>query len=507
MNKDYEALTNHLDRTMAFKTALTLFEWDGETLSPEKAMELTSKTIGILSNEYFSSLINDEVKGLLLKLEGEGQDELTFNEKAILKHLKKTFDELEPIPPKEYQANKELLAKAPGIWAKAKAKQSFDDFAPCLEELINYQKKFVNYRASAGKTGENCSGFYDILLNDYEEDFNTKVLDEFFGKMKDNILPLIKEIAKKRDTIDKTYNHQTYDLEKQRAFCKFISGYVGFDSSRGVIAESAHPFTTNLHNKDVRITDHFYENNLESGIFSMIHESGHAIYEMHIDDAITMTLVGTGTSMGMHESQSRFFENIIGRSEAFWVPLYPKLKETFPEQLKDVTFDHFIKGINKAAPNLIRTEADELTYSLHIIIRYEIEKMIFDGDVKVKDLPAIWNQKYEEYLGLTPANDSEGILQDIHWACGNFGYFPSYAVGSAIASQIAAYMKSVMPMEEYLKEGNITPIREFLNHHIHQYGATKNTNELLMGMMGEAFNPDYYIQYLKDKFTKLYGLE
>jgi carboxypeptidase Taq len=493
---------------MAFEAALTLFEWDSETLAPEESMVLTSKTIGILSNEYFTNLIQEDVKKLIEKLsEEKKQKELDFNQKAIVKNIKKTYEELEHIPPEEYQAYKEITAKASGIWEKAKEKKCFEDFAPCLEEIIKYQKKFVGYRAEyAKKQGKGQIMPYDILLNDFEEGFNMKLLDEFFQKIKEAVIPLLKEVAKRTDTIDKTYNYQYFDINKQKEFCNYVSSYVGFDYNRGVVAESAHPFTTNLHNRDVRITNHFFDHNLESAIFSIIHESGHGIYEMHIDDAITQTPVGGGTSMGMHESQSRFFENVIGRSKAFWIPLFPKLKDTFPEQLKDVSLEQFIKGINKSAPNLIRTEADELTYPLHIIIRYEIEKMIFAGDVEVKDLPKVWNQKYKEYMGITPQDDSEGILQDIHWAGGDFGYFPSYAIGSAIAAQIYHHMKSVMPMDKYLEEGNITPIREYLNNHIHKYGATKNTKEILKEIMQEELNADYYVTYLTDKYKNLYNL-
>jgi carboxypeptidase Taq len=228
---------------------------------------------------------------------------------------------------------------------------------------------------------------------------------------------------------------------------------------------------------------------------------------MNIDDSITQTPVGGGSSMGVHESQSRFFENMLGRSEAFWTPVYPKLINTFKEQLEDITLSHFIEGINKAKPGLIRTEADELTYSLHIIVRYEIEKMIFNNEVTVEELPAIWNQKYKEYLGIEPVNDSEGILQDIHWSGGSFGYFPSYAIGSAVAAQIYYHMEKVLPIKEYLLEGNISPIKEYLREHIHQYGATKNTSELLKELMKEDFNADYYIDYLTEKYTKLYQLD
>ncbi|WFR59743.1 carboxypeptidase M32 [Anaerocolumna sp. AGMB13025] len=501
MNKNYEELSKKIEKCMAFQAALTLFEWDAETLAPEESMEYTSKTIGILSNEFFTSLINDEVKKLIRKLSDDKEHEtLDFNQKAIVKEIKKSIEELEHIPPEEYQAFSELTAKASGIWSRAKNKKSFADFSETLDEIIMYRKKFAGYRA------KNKEKLYDILLNDFEEGFNMEKLDEFFGKIKEAVIPLLKEVTKRKDTIDKSYNHKYYDVEKQKEFCRYVSGYVGFDFNRGVIAESAHPFTTNLHNHDVRITNHFHEDNLESAIFSIIHESGHGIYEMHIDDAITQTPVGTGTSMGMHESQSRFFENVIGRSEAFWKPLFPKLKETFPEQLKEVTLEHFIKGINKAAPGFIRTEADELSYSLHIIIRYEIEKMIFADELKIEDLPKVWNEKYKKYMGIEPENDAIGVLQDIHWAGGSFGYFPSYAIGSAIAAQIYYHMNSIMPIDEYLTAGNLTPIREYLNNHIHKYGKTKNTNEILTEMMGEELNADYYVKYLTEKYNKLYEL-
>ena len=223
---------------------------------------------------------------------------------------------------------------------------------------------------------------------------------------------------------------------------------------------------------------------------------------MYIDDAITQTPVGTGTSMGMHESQSRFFENVIGRSKEFWEPIYPRLQEMFPQQLKVVSLEHFIQTINVAEPGLIRTEADELTYSLHVIVRYEIEKMIFADEISVEDLPRVWNEKYQEYLGICPTNDKEGILQDIHWAGGSFGYFPSYALGSAIAAQIYYHIEEKMPLHQYLHDGNIKPIREYLTDNIHRFGMTKNTREILKDMTGEDLDAKYYCKYLMDKYNK-----
>lgn len=501
MSKTFEKLQPFLDKSMALQTARNLFDWDDQTTAPFEAAEYTSKVIGILSDEYMKSMVNDDVRKLLKKLQEEKeQEELTNVEKAIVKELAKTYEQLESIPPEEYRAFNELTSVSSRKWSKAKKDNKFDDFAPYLKKVIDLKKKFAGYRVKGDKKP------YEVLLSDYDECFMIRELDIFFDKVKEEVIPLLKDVSKKAETIDKSYNYLNYDIEKQREFCKFLSGYVGFDFSRGVIAESAHPFTMQLHNHDVRITDRYMEDNLESAMFSIIHESGHAIYEMNIDDAITQTLVGGGASMGMHESQSRFYENLIGRSKDFWEPIYDKLVNTYPDNLKTITLDHFIKGINKAAPSLIRTEADELSYTIHIIVRYEIEKMIFNDEVTVEELPDVWNKKYQEYMGITPSTDTEGILQDTHWSWGEFGYFPSYAIGTAVSSQIYACMMEKMPLNDYLKDGNLIPIREFLRDYIHKYGAVKNTNEILKEVCGEEFNAEYYVTYLKEKYAKLYDL-
>lgn len=501
MSKTFEKLQPYLDKSMAFQTARNLFEWDDQTTAPFEAAEYSSKVIGILSDEYMKSIINDDVRKLLKKLlEKKEQAELTDTEKAIVKELEKTYEQLESIPPEEYRAFSELTSESNRKWAKAKKDNKFDDFAPYLKKVIEYKKKFAAYRVKDDKKP------YEVLLSDYDECFMIKELDLFFEQIKKEIIPLLKEVAKKAETVDKSYNYLNYDTTKQKNFCKYLSGYIGFDFNRGVIAESAHPFTLQMHNHDVRITNRYMEDNLESAMFSIIHETGHAIYEMNIDDAITQTLVGGGASMGMHESQSRFYENVIGRSEDFWAPIYGKLVDTYPENLTNISLEHFIKGINKSSPNLIRTEADELTYCIHILIRYEIEKMIFAEEIKIEDLPKVWNQKYQEYMGISPSTDAEGILQDTHWSWGEFGYFPSYAIGTAIASQLYACMKDKMPLSDYLKEGNLTPIRDYLRDYIHKYGAVKNTNQILKDVCGEEFIADYYIKYLKEKYSELYHL-
>ncbi len=501
MSKTFDELAPYLERAKAFESALVLFEWDSATLAPEESEENTASIIGVLSDQYFRTLINDEVKALLNKLKKEEEQEhLSELEKSIVKELEKSYEQLEAISPEEYREYSELKAKASGIWERAKEQGDFSKFEPILEKIVKMNQKFIEYRYDESKHKDP----YDVLLGDFEPGFTVEKLDEFFGLIKEKLVPFIKEVLEKTKDVDKSYSHLTYPVEKQKEFCTFLAEYIGFDFKKGVMAESAHPFTTNLHNKDVRITSHYYETNFESAMFSIIHEGGHGIYELQVADKLTNTIVGGGASMGMHESQSRFYENIIGRSESFWKPIYGKMQEMYPKQLGNLSLEQFIKGCNKPKAGAVRIEADELTYSLHILIRYEIEKMLFHGELEVKDLPKTWNEKYKEYLGITPKSDSEGVLQDIHWSGGSFGYFPSYALGSAVAAQIYYYMKKIMDFEDALEKGNLETIKSFLREHVHQYGKTRTTNEILKAMTGEEFNPEYYISYLKEKYTKLY---
>lgn len=499
MNQNYEKLEEQLKRAQALQAASTIFSWDNETLAPEGAVEKTSVYMGQLSMEYMKVMTSPEIKEAAKALEGgEG---LTEVQQAIAEKVRKDIHDMDVIPPEEYQAYSELTAKAGTVWAKAKKQNDYSLFAPVLKDLISYQRKFAGYRAKDGQR------LYDVLLEDYEEGFTMKELDRFFDRMRKEIVPLLKEVRKKLDMIDSSAVFQEYDIEKQKEFSRFLAEYLGFDFTKGVLGESEHPFTDSLHNEDVRITNHYYPDNLESAIFSVIHETGHALYEGGNSDEVTMTPVQGGASCGMHESQSRMFENVIGRSRAFWEPIYGKLQETFPEQLENLPLEDFIRIINRVHPDLIRTEADELTYCLHIMVRYEMEKKMIEEECSVEDLPEMWNSLYEEYLGIRPETDTEGILQDVHWSFGGFGYFPSYALGNAFASQIYAQMEKDLEVEQLLKEGNMKPIREYLKEHIHQYGASRKTRRLLKDLTGEEFNPDYYVDYLKNKYTALYELK
>ena len=515
MKQKYEALKSTMDRAVALKRALALFEWDNETLAPEAAGEQTAKIIGSLSGEYYRILTDPKVEELAGECAEAGERDMAGKraeadqnteagglgqaQRACLKALQKEIRQLAPIPREEYEANARLTARAGAIWAEARRKNDFSMFAPVLKEVLGYQKRFASLQARKGQK------LYDVMLDQYEEGFDMESLDCFFEMLKKELVPFLQRVAQKGEQPDVSFLSGGYSLEGQEKLAKLAAEYLGFDFRRGVLAVSAHPFTTNLHNKDVRITTH-YKERMDSSLFSVIHETGHALYEMGIRDDLTLTMVGEGAGMGIHESQSRFFENIIGRSQDFWTPLYPKVQDMFPERLKHVSLEQFVRAVNRAEPGFIRTEADELSYSLHILVRYELEKALVEEDMPVELLPEKWAESYETYLGIRPKTDAEGVLQDIHWSQGSFGYFPSYALGSAFAAQIYEGMKRTMDVGGQLRAGNLKAVTDYLRERIHQYGAMKNGRELLVQASGEDFDPRYYISYLKEKYGKLYDL-
>lgn len=494
MNQSFEKLQKQMEKAMALQTAMVLFEWDNETAAPKEAAERTAAVIGSLSSQYLDIMTGEELKQALKDCCGQIA-ELTEVEQAIVRETQEEVEKLERIPADEYRSFAELTAKATGIWADARAKRDFSLFAPVLKEIVEYQKRFASYQAKEGQK------LYDVMLNNYEKDFGMKELDEFFRTVKERIVPLLKDSAKRSEAVDDSFLSAGYTEEQQEKAARFLAEYVGFDFDRGILAVSAHPFTTNLHNKDVRITTHYLDR-IDSSIYSVIHESGHAVYELGIRDDLTQTPAGQGASMGMHESQSRFFENIMGRNRNFWVPIYGKIQEIFGSPLKDVSLDDFLAAVNKTIPGLIRTEADELSYCLHVLVRYEIEKLMIEENADIDSLPELWNDKYEEYLGIRPKHDGEGILQDIHWSQGSFGYFPFYALGNAFGAQLYHRMKQEMDFDGLLREGKADVIREYLREHIHQYGKLKTSRQLLKDATGEDFNPDYYVEYLTERYGK-----
>ena len=347
---------------------------------------------------------------------------------------------------------------------------------------------------------------YDVLLDRYERGLTMEKADAFFAALRERIVPLIKKIGGVTQVND-AFLRRSYPVEKQRELSDHLMQVMGIDRSYCAIGETEHPFTLEFNKHDVRITTHYYENDVASSMYSVIHEGGHALYELGSGDEYEDTVLRGGVSMGVHESQSRLYENIIGRSRPFISVIFPKLKELFPQQLEGVDADRFWLAVNKSQPSLIRTDADELTYSLHIMVRYELEKAFIAGELEVEQLPQAWNEKYREYLGIDVPDDTRGVLQDSHWSGGDVGYFPSYALGSAYGAQIFAKMRGDFDVDAAISSGSLTEINEWLRARIFRHGHRYDPDVLLERCCGEPFDPKYYIDYLEEKYSRIYGLE
>lgn len=497
MGKYFDKLNEYCEKAAALTAVMNLVDYDTQVTAPPEADEYTSKVMGILADEYHALFTGKKAVKLIKKSLGEyKKGRLNPKETVILKQYIRIHRQLMPIPSEEYREFKELTARAVNVWAKAKKNKAFEDFAPMLEEIVKWKRLFAGYRCRQGMKE------YDVLLGDYEPDFNMEKLDAIFETVKKKVGPVVKMYANNAALADETFDKAHFDKESMCRFCQFLSEYLGLDMEAAVVSESEHPFTMNIHKKDVRVTNNYSKGDFYGPVFSAIHETGHALYEQGISDAFALTIVGEGTSMGMHEAMSRFYENMIGRNRAFWSKPLEKAKNNFHEQFADVTEDCFFERMNKVECGPIRIDADELTYPFHVIIRYELEKKIISGIINVKDLKNEWNRLYKEYLGVEPDHDACGVLQDVHWATGEFGYFPSYLLGSAVAAQIYAHLQKVMPVDEYLKEGRLDEIKKYLSGFIFRYGKSKKTGELLYKMTGEEFNINYYTDYLCGKFGK-----
>lgn len=481
----------------AYNHAMSLLMLDATTTAPSDSWEGRGKTMEIMSQVTYDLMSNPENGQLLSYLEAN-QEQLDPQTRREAEVIRKHYDQLHRIPAEEYVAYNVLLNEAQMVWQKAKAEDNFELFAPSLEKIVEYNRKFAGYYQPQMAP-------YDALLNEYEEGLTAEVLDAFFAKLRQCIVPLIARI-RSAETIEDSFLYRKFPVDAQRKFSEYLMDVLGLDKSHCGIAETEHPYTLNFNNKDVRITTHYYENRVTSSMFSVVHEGGHALYELGADDCYNYTALSGGVSMGIHESQSRFYENIIGRSEAFVHAIFPKMKELFAEQLKDVDETMFYRAINKAEPSLIRIEADELTYPLHIMVRYEIEKSLIAGTLAVRDIPSRWNALYKEYLGVEVPNDREGCLQDSHWSNGSIGYFPSYAIGSAYGPQMLKTMEADLgTIWSDVACGNLSPITSWLREHIHRHASFIKPAELFESVCGK-FDASYYTDYLTEKYSKLYNL-
>ena len=488
---------DQLQRKMyAYQVASSSLYLDATTVAPRDTAEGRGVALGILAGERHKLFSAPQVGELLDGL-WEQKDELDHAVRRQVEELRRSYAQLTRIPADEYMEYAMLTNEADSVWHRAKEENNFELFRPVLEKLVAFNIKFAGYY-DASKAP------YDALLNEYERGVDMKYLDGFFATLRERIVPLLHAVMEKQPPND-AFLRRRYPVDAQRKFSDYLMQVLGLDRAHCTIGETEHPYTLEFNNKDVRITTHYDEEHVDFSMYSVIHEGGHAKYELGIADELQYTCLAGGVSMGVHESQSRFYENLIGRSKPFIEAIFPKMREFFPEQLSDVTAEQLYRAVNKAQPSLIRTEADELTYCLHVMVRYEIEKQLIGGALAVKDVPETWNKLYKEYLGVDVPDDKRGCLQDSHWSGGSFGYFPSYALGSAYGAQMLRNMEQDMDVWGPVSRGDLSQVSAWLGEKVHRHGGLMEPADVVKNACGD-FDPTVYADYLEKKYSALYGL-
>ncbi|NWG07245.1 MAG: carboxypeptidase M32 [Chloroflexi bacterium] len=500
MSEKLNQLKELLGEVSDLGKAASVLSWDQQVNMPPMGGEARGQQLATLSKIAQEKFTSDEVGRLLEDLKAEfASADPASDEAAMIRVAARNYDKSKRVPP-EFVAEQAIVStKAFEAWVEAKAKSNFSIFQPHLERVVELVKKYISFFPPADHP-------YDTLLDDYEPGMKTEEVKAIFNALRPKQVELIKAITSSRQVRD-DFLFKKYNEAKLLAFGEGIISKFGYDWKRGRQDKAPHPFETAFSVNDVRITTRFEKDNPMAVLFSTMHESGHAMYEQGINPAYERTPLGGGTSLAVHESQSRMWENLVGRSLPFWEHFFPALKKTFPSQLDGVSLKTFYKAINKVEPSLIRVNADEATYNLHIMLRLELEIAMVEGRVAIKDLPELWNAKMQEYLGITPPNDAKGVLQDIHWSGGAIGYFSTYALGNLVSVQLWEKLKKdIRDLDDQLRKGKFDALLGWLREKVHVHGHKYDPQDLVQKVTGSKITPEPYIHYLTKKYGEIYGL-
>lgn len=500
-NKDYENLKKISKKARVLSGVSSLLEWDQETYMPEGASEIRGEQLKTLAGIVHKEKTSPKFKKALSKLIDIEtgtilNDQLSEPQKAALKVWRDDYRKDTALPAKFVENFAEITSKSILVWRNSKKTNSFLHFAPYLEKIVQMNKKKADYLGYQDNP-------YDALLDCFEPGLTTNEVLHIFTELKQGIVSLLSKIQSAAPVDDSLLNGD-FSKEKQIEFSEQILHAMGYEKKYGRLDFSAHPFSSAAHPTDSRITTRIHSSALMSNISVVLHEAGHALYEMGLPQETYGTPLGDSISLGMHESQSRWWETRIGQSKAFWSYYLPLLKKYFP-QISNISLEDFYRAINKVSPSMIRVDADEVTYGLHVILRFEMEKDLINGNLKIRDIPEVWNEKMEKLLGLKPKNPAEGCLQDIHWSMGSFGYFPTYTLGNLYAAQLfEAFNQVHSDWEERLRQGELIFIKEWLNENIHRFGRQYRSQELIKKVTGQDFSASPYLQYLNQKYASIY---
>ena len=480
------------------RNILGLLGWDLQTYMPKDSAKDRAEQIALISKRIHEKMISEELKKSLAELvKPENLKKLNEKDRKVVERLDKDVKKMAKLPIEFVEELSRVTSLAHKAWEEAKEKSDFSIFQPHLEKIVELKKKQASYFGLPGHP-------YNSLIDEFEEGMTTQVLADKFSKLKEVLVELLKEIEKSKSYNSEKIIKSKFPIESQKMISKDIIKLISLPSSKSRLDESVHPFTTEMGSDDVRITTRYEEENPLFSFSSTVHEAGHALYQLGLPKEYKDTVVYGGASMGLHESQSRFWENMIARNLIFWEYYFKAFKKNF-EELHDVSLEDWYRQVNIVRPSLIRIKADEVTYCLHIILRFEIEKGLIEGSIEVKNLPKIWNEKMKELLGVEPKNDSEGVLQDVHWSQGAFGYFPSYALGTIYSVQLFEKLSEEHPeIKEQIRNGDFSFIIEWLRKNVHNYGRSMNAEDIIKKVCGEGLNIDVYSQYLRKKYLEIY---
>jgi len=485
---------------IALTRIVNLLEWDMQVNMPHGGAEERGEQVSLLRRQAHEKFTSDEFGQLLAELAPLAQQlDPDSDDARMIQVCQREYARRTRVPANLVSELAETSMVAHQAWEQARAESNFSKFQPFLEKIVDLRRSY----ADCFKPYEHI---YDPLLGEFEPGMKTAEVQEIFTALRPQQVALIQAIGS-RPQVDDSALHQPYDPQKQWDFGIEVISKFGYDWNRGRQDKAAHPFTTSFGFGDVRITTRILPEYVGSALFSTMHEAGHAMYEQGIAPELNRQITGETFSLALHESQSRMWENLVGRSKPFWQHFYPRLQSYFPAELGNVSMESFYKGINKVEPSFIRVEADEATYNLHIMLRLEIEIALVSGEIEVKDLPEAWNSRMQDYLGITPPDDALGVLQDVHWAHGYMGYFSTYALGNLVSGQLWEKIQIDIPdVEEQILQGQFADLLNWNRQQLHRFGSKYEAQEMVQRITGSKIDPAPYMRYLTNKYTDIYGL-
>lgn len=501
MGEKFEQLLTAVHEIHDVEKARGVLMWDQETNMPRAGMPARIQQITTLSQILHKKSTSDEFGALIKAAKSELNGvEKDSKEVRLIDYLERTYRDAKKLTADYVKRASEASGDARNAWVQARNNNDFAHFLPHLEKVIDLCQELADLYGYEDE-------MYDALIDKYEYGMKTADVRRIFDAAKAVTVPLRQAIEDRGTAVDDSLLHQHFDIARQKEFARYIASAVGYDFERGHLGTVVHPFATSFSRDDARITTRWYPDFINAALFGTLHESGHAMYEQGTHPDLARTPLARGTSMGIHESQSRMIENIVGRSLGFWQAHYPKLQQTFPDQLGNVTLEDFYRAINKVQASYIRVEADELTYNFHIILRFELEQAMLNGDLKAADLPSAWNDKMQDLLGITPPDDTQGCLQDVHWTRPGFGYFPTYALGNLYAAQLFETAVAQNPaIATEMAVGQTDGLIQWLRQNIHQHGRKYPPAELIQRATGSPLSHEPFERYITQKFSDIYSL-